>query len=263
MKNTKHCILVSLLTLLFFLSYNNNVKAQSRQVPNLLHFDHANYHFGFLLGINQMLYTIKTTDDFKTIMYYNVNGNQDFPDVNCDSAYVYGIESTPSFGFVIGIIGNLKMGKYFDLRFTPSLTFGERTLHYDLYKFTTGEAPDHEKVSKNIQSTFVDFPLVVRYKGSRIHNVRPFVFAGGKYALDLASNAKKKVNNISGVFLNQNDFYALGGFGFDFYTAYFKFGIELSMSYGFLDIIKRNEMAYTKSITELNSKVFHLSFTFE
>ena len=88
--------------------------------------------------------------------------------------------------------------------------------------------------------------------------------AGGKYSLDLASNAKKKADNTNAhVFINRKDVYALGGFGFDFYTAYFKFGTEISMSYGLFDILKRDNTIYTGAVDRMSSKIFQISFTFE
>jgi hypothetical protein len=124
--------------------------------------------------------------------------------------------------------------------------------------------PRFDDVTKNIQSTFVDFPLWIRFKGERIHNTRPYVLAGAKYALDLASNAKKKDNStVSHVFIDKHDLYGELGAGFDFYTAYFKFGTEIRMSYGLFDILKRDQTIYTSGIERLNSKIFQLVFTFE
>jgi hypothetical protein len=104
----------------------------------------------------------------------------------------------------------------------------------------------------------------VRFNGKRIHNVRPYVLAGGKYAIDLASNAKKKADNAAAyVFINRKDVYALGGVGFDFYTAYFKFGTEITMSYGLFDVLKRDNTIYTDAVDRMSSKMFQISFTFE
>ena len=238
--------------------------SQSRQVPNKPEYDLAPYHFGFLLGVNKMYFTIKTNPEYQKKIYYNQEGFQSLPDQNCDSAYLFNMEAAPTFGFVIGIVSNLRLGEYFDLRFTPSLTFGERNLDYSISSYYNSTTPTMLNVTKNIQSTFVEFPLWVRFKGKRIHNVRPYVLAGGKWALDLASNAKKKADNSSAyVFINRKDFYALGGVGFDFYTAYFKFGTEITMSYGLFDILKRDDTIYTDAVDRMSSKMFQISLTFE
>jgi hypothetical protein len=177
---------------------------------------------------------------------------------------VYKRQATPTFGFVIGIVSNLRLGEYFDMRFTPSLTFGERNLDYIINNYYDSPEPQKLNVTKNVQSTFVEFPLWVRFKGKRIQNMRPYILAGGKYSVDLASNAKKKADASSAyVFINRKDFYALGGVGFDFYTAYFKFGTEITMSYGLFDILKRDNTIYTGAVDKMSSRMFQISFTFE
>jgi len=249
---------------LILLHFYNISHSQSQKVPNLQNCDLAPYHFGFLLGFNEMLFTIKTVPDYQKKMYYNNEFMQSMPDQNSDSAYLYNVEGTPTFGFVIGIVGNLRLGEYFDLRFTPSLTFGERNLDYSLKNYFDSPDPQMLFVTKNIQSTFVEFPLWIKYKGQRLQNMRPYILAGAKYALDMASNAKKKDDNsAANVFINRKDVYALGGVGFDFYTVYFKFGVELSMSYGIFDVLKHDNNIYTRAIKSINSKIFQLSFTFE
>ncbi len=259
MQKTKFLVLF-----LIALSFTPNVLSQTKQVPNLLNFDNSPYHFGFLLGVNKMLFTIKTPENYKDIRYYNNLTSNSMPDLNSDSANIYNIESTPTYGFVIGIIGNLRMGNYFDLRFTPALTFGERYIDYDILNYYDSPTGVIQYESKNIQSTFVDFPLWIRFKGDRIHNIRPYILAGAKYSIDLASNAKKKSeSNVANVFLDRNDIYGLGGVGFDFYTAYFKFGTEITMSYGIFNILKKDNTIYTKGIDRLSSKLFQISFTFE
>lgn len=251
---------------IFFLllCFTGEAFSQSRQVPNKPEYDQDPYHFGFLLGINEMLFTVKTNPGFQKQFYYNDDLQQGVPDQNLDSANLFNVVAQPTLGFVIGIVGNLRLGEYFDMRFTPSLTFGERNLDYTMMSYNGKVAPEILYVTKNIQSTFVEFPLSVRYKGKRIHNVRPYVLAGAKYSMDLASNAKKKAdNNAATVFINRKDIYALGGVGFDFYTAYFKFGTEISMSYGLFDILKRDNTIYTGEIDRMSSKIFQISFTFE
>jgi len=254
-----------LFVFLLLLCFTSKAFSQSKQVPNKPEYDNAAYHFGFLLGVNDMFFTIKTTPGYQNKFYYNYPDSvQLIPGENSDSANLYNVEASPTFGFVIGIIGNLRLGEHFDLRLTPSLTFGERNLHYTINNYNNSDVSQMLYVTKNIQSTFVEFPLWVRFKGKRIHNVRPYIMAGAKYSMDLASNAKKKAESGEGtVFINRKDVYALGGVGFDFYTAYFKFGTEISMSYGLFDILKRDGTIYTDAIDRMSSKIFQISFTFE
>lgn len=228
---------------------------------NLQTYDNAPYHFGFTLGVNQMLFTIKPMPDNHTKMYYSVENA--LGELVLDSAMVMGISSKPTFGFEIGIVGDKRLGRYFNLRFVPALTFGERYINYSIMAWKNGEMQLID-LQKNIGSVFIDFPLLIKYKSKRHNNMLAYLEAGGKYSLDIASNARKK--DQSGqivVKLNKNDVYAIVGVGFDFYNPWFKLGVELKMSYGFLDVLKRDNTALTQSIEKLSSKVFEIGFTFE
>jgi len=50
---------IALLGLLF----STSAMAQQRKPMNLPNFDHVTYHFGFILGVNQMLFSVKTVDN--------------------------------------------------------------------------------------------------------------------------------------------------------------------------------------------------------
>ncbi len=240
--------------------------AQVNKVPNLQKFDYAPYHFGFVLGMNQMFFTVKPVKEIDTVWYpksYIVDIEE------ADRARVDSIASKYSPGFTIGIVSNLRLGEYFDLRFIPSLAFGERDLKYYVeHNNIYGDDPDSlfiEEINKKVYSTLVEFPLHVKYKAMRLQNSRIYVLAGAKYTLDLAKESKKMKDSPDNkhVKLNKGDLLGEVGVGCDFYTTYFKFGIELKMSYGFNDIIEREHNIYTDSIEELRSKMFQLSFTFE
>ena len=233
--------------------------AQKAKVRNLPNYDVAPYHFGFILGMNQMLFTIKTNPGFQDVSYYAI----ETPDLFADSSRLYGLEHSPAFGFTIGIVSNLRLGDHLDLRFVPSLSFGERDLNYTVLTYFDGVKSVVES-TKKLQSTFIEFPLHVKYKGNRLNNIRPYWLFGAKYALDLASDSKKKEdNNNIYVSIERNDVYADLGAGLDFYTTFFKFGVELKMSYGLRDMLKREGNIYTLPVDRLSSKLFLLSFTFE
>jgi hypothetical protein len=216
----------------------------SPQIQNLPKYDMAQYHFGFVLAINQMNFTIHRVPDFKPL----------------DSLRT--ITSTPQWGFNIGIISNLRLGTYFDLRFVPTLSFGTRTLNYTIMQ-------NHDSVltsyTKNVESTYLDFPLLLKYRSKRINNFAAYVIGGLQYSFDLASQAKKeqKPNQEYLVRLEEKDLQYQMGVGFDFYTLYFKFAVELKMSYGMFDLLKHDNTIYTQGIEKLNSKIFQLSFLFE
>jgi len=235
-----------------------SVSAQRSRPLNLIHYDHNPYHFGFTLGVNQMLFSI----DHVPLYNYDFYPLEE-PGIFSDSARLLSIESNPNWGFTIGIVGNLKLGEYFDLRFIPSLSFGERDLNYRIDNYVRGDSELRE-IRKPVQSTFVEFPLYVKYKSKRLNNVRSYIIAGPKYSLDLISDARRSEKTEGNIVkLYRNDIYLDLGVGFDFYNEYFKFGTEIRMSYGLRNLLKKEEVIFTEGIHELRSKIFTIAFTFE
>jgi hypothetical protein len=222
-------------------------------------YDYAKYHFGFILAVNQMNFTIKPIDNLSLVMFDSIQAKE----INADSVFIYSILSSPTTGFTVGIIGNLRLGNYFDLRFIPSLSFGERYIDYVFLKYRKGNATYVDQ-RKNIASTFIELPLQIKYKSKRLNNFRAYLLGGLNARFDLASDAKKKKEvGIVQVKLKSSDLYGEIGMGFDFYFEWFKFGTELKMSYGFLDVLKHENNIYTDGIAKLHSKIFQLTFTFE
>lgn len=215
--------------------------AQRVRIQNLPKYDLKPYHFGFALAANKMDFSIKPVDNFNSL----------------DSVMV--IESQPQWGFNIGIISNLRLGQSMDLRFIPTLSFGDRILNYSLVENDTFRITRPKK----IESTFIDFPLILKYKSQRMNNARAYVLTGFRYSIDLASQAKKIDRKKDLVKLKQNDMLFEFGVGFDFYLTNFKFATEIKMAYGIRDLLERDNSVYTKSIKRLNSKIFQISFLFE
>lgn len=212
-------------------------------IPNLQKYDKQLLHFGFLVGYNQFDFLIKAESDLSKY----------------DSLMV--INTTALSGFNLGIVTNLRMGKYFDLRLIPGLSFGDRIVNYTI-KYDNGEQLINKK---NIESVYLDIPLLIKFKSSRMHNVRAYVIAGAQYSLDLISAAKKKhaKNNDIVLKLYPNDVQAQVGVGFDFYCTYFKFSTELKMSFGLVNLLVKENNAYAESVTSLKSKLLQISFMFE
>lgn len=236
------------------------IAQNAAKVPNLPKFDLEPRHFGFYLSGNQMFFVIDPADGFQNRVWYK---NQ-IPDLVADSARIMGIEGLPVPGFAIGIVSNLRLGEHFDLRFLPGLQFGERQIIYNVMQYRKGDSIPAE-VPKNITSTFIDFPLYIKYKSKRAHNFRAFVTAGASFKIDLASAMNDTEENPSNtvVKLRRNDFTGDIGVGFDFYTVYFKFSTEIKMSYGFNDMIFREGNLYSDTFDKLKTKMFQISFTFE
>ncbi len=213
-------------------------------VPNLLKYDKKTFHFGFLIGYNQFDFTIASKANL----------------AEYDSLMV--VNTSPLSGFNLGIVTNLRLGKYFDLRFIPGLAFGDRIVNYSI-QYQSG---NQLVTKKHAESVYLDLPLMIKFKSSRmLNNVRTYVIAGAQYSLDLISAAKKQSSNPHEIILKlyPNDFQGIAGIGFDFYCTYFKFSTELKMSFGFVNLLKEEDNMFASSVTSLKSKILQISFTFE
>jgi hypothetical protein len=258
LKKIRGIFIIFLFSLSYLYSYG-----QADRVPNLPAYDRAPYHFGFTLALNQMFFTVDPIDNMSSVIFTT----SQIPDFPADSAYVLAVQPVGSFGFTIGIVTDLTLGKYFNLRFVPDLAFGERELVYSINKKLNSLDTDWEPIEqrKRIYSTFINFPLHIKYKSQRLHNTRAYILGGVKYSLDLASEAKKNQDEVDNkhIRIDKHDFMFEIGVGFDFYTTYFKFGTELKMGYSLNDILIQENNIYTDVIDKITSKIFQLTFTFE
>ena len=213
-------------------------------VPNLLKYDKKPFHFGFAFGYCNFNYRIAAKPDL----------------AEYDSLMM--IQTQPMSGFNLGIVTDVAMGKYFDLRFIPGLSFGDRYINYTI-RYSTG---NEIVTTKNVESVYLDLPILIKYKSSRmLNNIRAYVIAGGQYTFDMISAKKKKAPEHGDVVLklNPHDVQAQVGVGFDFYCTYFKFTTELKMSFGLLNMLVPEDNMYATSVTSLKAKNLQISFIFE
>lgn len=227
--------------LLFLLLIGVNAYSQKhKKSQNLPSYDYQKIHFGFTLGINELDFNLQKNSS--TILNDSLKT----------------LKSKSQKGFNLGIVTNIRIGRYTDLRFVPALIFGERQLEYN---FTDGIEFTNE--IKKIESTLIDFPVYIKYKSERYNNFRTYVIGGLKYSLDIASQADINDEGQEIVKLQKNDIMGEIGFGLDFYLEYFKFSPQIKLSYGLLNLLKNEESVYTKSINKLTTNGWMLSFTFE
>ena len=254
-----------------------SLKAQKKGPLNLPFYDNEPYHYGFIVGYNQMLFSINYIDNYQNVIHPSTElpSNDILPgttDIFLTSDFkVYDINPQMTHGFTVGIVGNLRLANHFDLRLIPSLSFGERKIIYQIVSLQGDPlSEDFIEVPKSItsttHSTFVEFPLQVKYRSKRFNNSAAYLIAGANYKIDMASR-KKTYDADNGrpktLSVNRHDIAAEVGAGFDFYTGYFKLGIELKMSYGLLNVAKNDNYMFTNSFDNLRNKTFQLSFTFE
>jgi hypothetical protein len=234
---------------------------QKQMVNYLTTFDEKRIHFGFTLGYNLL--------DFNVLNYNPIGENPEFVPVNwkgdpiqiTESSYVRSDLQTLVPGFTVGIVSSLRLMEDLDLRFLPGMSFGERKLTYNIPVYDINAYEPLKFYS--IKSTFLDFPLLLKYKARRINNDRPFVIFGGAYRQDISRTAQEDL-----VKLNNGGFYAEVGGGWDHYFPFFRFTVEGKFSFGLNNQLnpipsQNQRQYYSQSIKYLRSNIFTLSFHFE
>lgn len=223
------------------------VFAQRREKPkNYRKFDEKALHFGFMLGVNTSDFTLTP----KTDLLANYN--------------LLSVQNKKQPGFQLGIITSLKLGSpTLRLRFIPSLSFQERILTYqfrDAVDTTLLLEPEVERV----ESTNLDFPLLLKYRTLRYNNFAAYIIGGAQYTLDLQTKANSS-QSLKNPFIkiNQHDFQGQIGAGLDFFLPYFKFGIELKMSHSFNNVLIQDNTVISSPIDRLQNRVWWFSITFE
>ncbi|MGY8930074.1 MAG: type IX secretion/gliding motility protein PorT/SprT [Flavobacteriales bacterium] len=223
----------SLFLSLFFLSTSIYSQRNNTKISNLQNFDQKKIHFGYYIGLNNYNYKLD---------YLN-NPNSD-ERINIEN----------SFGFSVGLIGDLKLRKNLNLRFEPGLKTNKLNVLY----------PNDEE--REIKSTYIQLPLLLKYSAKRYNNIRPYVLGGLSTSFNLSSNQDNPQDNASNVFrVKTNTFYYELGFGIDFYLQYFKFSPSIRGVFSLKnELIPDNTSTsiYTGNIDKMSTRAIFINFSF-
>ena len=248
--------------LLLYLSVNSF--AQLQRVKNLTTFDDKKLHFGFTIALNTMDFRLEhyrpiseNPNGFVPETLINPDGQ---PITGDDIVYADVAEQVP--GLTVAIVTNLRLGEYFDLRFLPGLSFGERRLVYNVPIYDENSDNSVEEYY-SIKSTYIDLPLLIKYKSSRLNNQRPYLIAGPAFRVDISKTGMEDL-----VRVKRGGLYFEAGIGWDNYLRFFRLSTELKVSLGLSNLLndgpdETQRQYYTTAIKSLKSNVFTLSFHFE
>lgn len=215
--------------------------AQSRgENFNFRDFEGKSYYFGLSFGYNQSSFHVSHSRKFI---------------LNDSFAIVEGLGGN---GLNVGVIGNMKLGKYFDFRIIPGFSFIDRKF---LYVDATTEAEEIRKV----ESVLFQVPFQVRFKSDPFHDMRWYVLAGAKYSYDGASNADIQGNQAKRLLIiSPHDFSVEVGAGCQFFFPLFIFSPEIKYSHGIGNILIYNgNLMHSNVIEKVLSRTFTISFHFE
>jgi len=227
-----------------FIALSLTVDAQSyRNGSNFNRFNTKPYYFGLSLGLNSSNFKIKQSPE--------ILANPSFLSVDSENA--------PA--FQVALIGNLKLGRYFDFRILPGFSFVSRSIVYQRRGVTAGSPIIERDVS---ESTFLDFPIQFRFKSQPYNNKRLYVIAGLKYSYDFASNNTSRQSEDNQIFLTPNDFSAEVGAGIQLFFPFFIFSPEIKYSHGISNIhIINSGVDRSDVIDKLLSRSIQISLHFE
>lgn len=216
-------------------------------------------HFGFFIGVDMLSYNIQENDIETQITMSGTNRKVYHP---------RSMAIGP--GFQVGFITDLRLSRHLNLRFTPALHFGERTITYKHYDtgYWNQDTTMFSRVS--ILTIPVSIPLYLKWSAERVKNYRPYVLVGGGVEFECFRDKDKPVLH------KPFDAFVSAGFGCDFYFRWFKFCPEIKYQIGFLDAhvpladaeandwgIIASDYHYTNAIKRMTHQKLSIVFNFE
>lgn len=209
-------------------------------IINLENFQKQRLYFGFYLGFNSF--------DFK--IDYKTNQPED----------IFVKKTT---GFNVGLVADLKLQEYINLRFEPGLYYTSRDLIYPDNYFSSATL---EQRTRQVNSTYLHFPILVKFLSLRTGNIRPYLVGGASATLNLSSNSKSQDDNSANIFRvkSWSTNYEMG-FGIDFFSEYFIFSPSIRGVFGINDELIRDNVSpssYTDNIQSLKNRAVFINFTF-
>ncbi len=233
-----------LLFVLTLLCIANSAQAQwffnKERLANLENFDKKRFSWGYYLGFNSY--------DFK-IDYVN-----QYAEENAE------IQSERSTGFNVGLIGDMRINQYLNLRLEPGLYFTQRDLTFP--GFT--EPKDY---LREVKSTYIHVPLLLKVSTKRLNNIKPFIVGGVSTSINLSSNENNPEDNEEGRFrmTKSTNYYELG-FGIDLYLYYFKFTPSIRGVFAMGNELVPDDdpnSPWTGNIDNLATRGIFVNFTFQ
>lgn len=200
--------------------------------------DEKRYTWGYYLGLNSFDYKFdynEVTDDILT-------------------------ETTT--GFNVGLIGDVKLHEHINIRLEPGISFVTRNLTFNDPSFTMPNQFERE-----VTSTYINVPLLVKFSTKRLNNWKPFIVGGASWSHNLSSNEENPNDNSTGQFRQRTNLFNYElGIGIDFYLFFFKFTPSIRGVFAINDELIRDadpSSPYTGNVASMQSRGIFLNFTFQ
>ena len=215
--------------------------AQKQKVKNQPYGDYKLYHFGITVGLS-----------FQDLLLTNSGLTGD----NGETWYATIPDYSP--GLTVGLISDLFLNPYMNLRFTPSLSFGDKSFEFV-------ESASDERYKTTVRSNYLTAPLDLKIRSMRLNNYRPYLIAGAYAALDLG------IKKDEPLLLKPMNYGLTIGLGCDFYLPIIKIAPELRFCFGLNNAVEKNRadltdfglVKYSDAIKKGMPRMIILTFNFE
>lgn len=233
-----------------------NIRVSMAQ--NNPYIDDKLFHLGFFIGVDMLSYHIEENDPSTQKILAST-----LDDIASNDNKVYHPRTMAvGPGFQVGFITDLRLHRYLNLRFTPALHFGERTIKY--------QENDKITAKTDILTIPVTIPIYLKWSAPRINNYRPYVVVGGGVEFECYRDKDKPILH------KPFDAFVSGGFGCDLYFRWFKLSPEIKYQIGFLDAhtpisaaaengwgIGADKYFYSNAIQRMTHQKLSIIFNFE
>jgi len=212
--------------------------AKSDNLPN---YDNRWLHYGFAIGVHSSSYRIQYSDLFTSPEFESLHS----------------VMAANSFGFSLGLIANFRLADYLDVRVVPEVVFYENRLDYQFIEnnqFVTDQ--------QIVESTFIEVPLLFKYKSVRRGNHRMYLVGGIEAGIE-ATGKDKGGNESDRLLTGSNNLSLQAGFGLDIYFPLFKFAPEVRYSRGITNVLSSNENRYSLPLNQIATNTLTLYLLFE
>jgi opacity protein-like surface antigen len=199
-------------------------------------YDNKKLTYGFLIALHSAIYQVQYSDKFVTPPFDTVHS----------------VNPSWTSGFSLGFIVNYRLTEYLDVRLTPQVAFYEQQVQYRY----TDERTDNQR----IESTMVEFPVLLKYKSERRGNIRMYMVGGVKPAIEASG---KKSDSGETLEITNSNMSLEAGFGFDLYYPLFKFSPELRFSRGIVNVLGNANNVYGQPLQRMNTNTITLYFMFQ
>lgn len=201
-------------------------------------YDDRKISYGFMIGLHTSAYQVNYSDEFVT------------PKLDT----VHSVIGTFSPGFSLGFLVNVHLNEFLDLRLMPKAGFYDHKL---TYYYT-----NNKTTQQFVETTMVEFPLLLKYKSMRRGNVRMYMVGGFTPAIE-ASGKNDIQSSTDNLAIKNANLSLEAGMGFDFYFPLFKFSQEIRFSRGLVNMLADDPSVYHVPIKRLNTNTISVYFIFQ